>query len=75
MLIAPSEIAMPPTQAVMAYATEITRGRDPSPARRFFPDRILGGLADCGRITRDIVIGVLCGATAGLFVAMVDASF
>ena len=30
---------------------------------------------DCGRVMRDIVLGVLCGATMGLFVAMVGDSF
>jgi hypothetical protein len=47
----------------------------PRPVRRFRLDRALAGLADCGRVLRDIVIGMLCGVTAGLFYAMVDASF
>jgi len=32
--------------------------------------RLLVGFVDCGRVMRDIVLGVLCGATVGLFVAM-----
>ena len=30
---------------------------------------------DCGRVMRDVVLGVLCGATMGLFVAMVGDFF
>jgi hypothetical protein len=32
--------------------------------------RLLVSFVDCGRVMRDIVLGVLCGATVGLFVAM-----
>jgi hypothetical protein len=32
--------------------------------------RLLASFVDCGRVMRDIVLGVLCGATAGLFIAM-----
>jgi hypothetical protein len=37
--------------------------------------RSLVNFSDCGRVMRDIVIGVLCGATTGLFVAMVGDFF
>jgi hypothetical protein len=30
---------------------------------------------DCGRLTRDIVLGVVCGTTTGLFVAMLGDFF
>jgi hypothetical protein len=32
--------------------------------------RLLVSFVDCGRVMRDIVLGVLCGATVGLFIAM-----
>ena len=37
--------------------------------------RSLVSLSDCTRVMRDIVLGVLCGATMGLFVAMVGDFF
>jgi hypothetical protein len=37
--------------------------------------RSLVSLSDCARVMRDIVLGVLCGATMGLFVAMVGDFF
>ena len=37
--------------------------------------RSLVRLSDYGRVMRDIVLGVLCGATTGLFVAMVGDFF
>jgi hypothetical protein len=36
---------------------------------------VLVSLSDCTRVMRDIVLGVLCGATMGLFVAMVGDFF
>jgi len=35
----------------------------------------LVSFSDCGRVMRDIVLGVLCGATMGLFAAMVGDFF
>jgi hypothetical protein len=34
-------------------------------------DRSLVSFSDCGRVMRDIALGVLCGATMGLFAAAV----
>ncbi len=49
----------------------------PSPFRivRGTVDRSLASFRDCSRVMRDIVLGVLCGGTVGLFVAMVGDSF
>ena len=38
-------------------------------------DRARVSFTDYGRVMRDIVLGVLCGATMGLFVAMVGDFF
>ena len=38
-------------------------------------DRDLATLTDCARLARDIVTGMLCGATVGLFVGMLGATF
>ena len=38
-------------------------------------DRRRVSFTDCGRMMRDVVLGVLCGTTMGLFVAMVDDFF
>jgi hypothetical protein len=37
--------------------------------------RSLVSFSDCGRVMQDIVLGVLCGATMGLFVAMIGDFF
>jgi hypothetical protein len=37
--------------------------------------RSLVSFSDCGRVMRDIVLVVVCGATMGLFVAMVGDFF
>ena len=37
--------------------------------------RLLVSFVDCGRVMRDIVLGVLCGATVGLFIAMAGGFF
>jgi hypothetical protein len=37
--------------------------------------RSLVSFSDCTRVMRDIVLGVLCGATMGLFAAMVGDFF
>jgi hypothetical protein len=47
----------------------------PFRATPFSVDRIPASLADCGRLARDIIAGMLCGATMGLFAAMVGSSF
>ena len=38
-------------------------------------DCSLVSFIDCGRLTRDIVLGVVCGTTTGLFVAMLGDFF
>jgi len=38
-------------------------------------DRACVSFTDCGRVMRDIGLGMLCGATMGLFVAMVGDVF
>jgi hypothetical protein len=38
-------------------------------------DRARVSFTDCGCVMRDIVLGVLCGATMGLLVAMVGDVF
>jgi hypothetical protein len=70
----PPNCPVPLRHAVILNATERLSGTIARRARRFALDCALVGLADCGRLIRDIVIGVLCGATVGAFYAMVDSS-
>jgi hypothetical protein len=70
-----SNATAPLRHALILHDPETLSGTLRCPARRFGLDRALAGLADCGRLMRDIVIGALCGVTAGLFYAIVDASF
>jgi hypothetical protein len=53
--------------------TELSTATLPASCRNL--TRALVNLPDCGRLVRDIVAGMLCGATVGLFVAMLGASF
>ena len=51
------------------------RPLEKSSADRGKVDRACVSFTDCGRVMRDIVLGMLCGATMGLFVAMVGDVF
>jgi hypothetical protein len=52
--------------------TELSTAPLPGTYRNLTP--VLVNLPECGRLVRDIVAGMLCGATVGLFVAMLGAT-
>ncbi len=63
------------TFAVMRNDAETELAVTPFLAARGSLNHVLVSLPDCGRLLRDIVAGMLCGASVGLFVAMLGAAF